>query len=252
MSGPPRFHPRRFRPRADVPRLIAHRGLSAEAPENTLPAFEAAAAAGFTWVEFDVMLSADGVAMVIHDESLKRTTGAKGRVSETAAADLQRLDAGSWFGSQFVGARIPTLAETLAALTRLGLGANVEIKPAKGHEEETGETVAAQLAADWPKSLPPPVVSSFSEAALRAAHSTHPAHDYAPLFERIPDDWAARMQAVGATALHCNAKRLTKRRAEEVTQSGAAVRCYTVNEAAQSATLYSQGVSTLFCDRRPD
>lgn len=246
MSGP------RFHPRSDVPRLIAHRGLSAAAPENTIPAFEAAAAAGFSWVEFDVMLSADGVAMVIHDESLKRTTGAKGRVPETTAAELQRLDAGSWFAPEFAGARVPTLAETLTTLARLHLGANVEIKPAKGHEEATGKTVAAQLAADWPPSLPPPVVSSFSEAALHAAHATHPAHDYAPLFEAIPDDWAAKMKAVGASALHCSAKRLTKRRAAEVTASGAAVRCYTVNAAAKSATLSSRGVSTLFCDRFPD
>lgn len=245
MSGP-RFHPRR-----DVPRLIAHRGLSAAAPENTIPAFEAAAAAGFTWVEFDVMLSADGVAMVIHDESLKRTTGAKGRVPGTTAAELQRLDAGSWFAPAFADARVPTLTETLETLARLGLGANVEIKPAKGHEEETGAKVAAQLAAEWPKSLPPPVVSSFSETALHAAHATHPAHDYAPLFEAIPDDWAERMQAVGASALHCSAKRLTKRRTAEVTRSGAAVRCYTVNEAETEAVLFDLGVSAVFCDKEP-
>jgi glycerophosphoryl diester phosphodiesterase len=240
-----------FHPRPDVPPLIAHRGLSAAAPENTLPAFEAAAAAGFTWVEFDVMLSADGVAMVIHDESLKRTTGAKGRVAETTAAALQRLDAGAWFAPAFAGARIPTLAEALDALARLALGANVEIKPAEGHAEQTGRTVAAQLAAEWPKGLPPPVVSSFSDAALRAAHATHPAHDYAPLFDRIPDDWAATMQRVGANALHCNARRLTQRRAAEATACGAAVRCYTVNDADEAARLQQLGVATLFCDEAP-
>ena len=242
MSGP------RFHPRNDVPRLIAHRGLSAAAPENTIPAFEAAAAAGFSWVEFDVMLSADGVAMVIHDESLKRTAGAKGRVPETTAAELQRLDAGSWFAPEFAGARVPTLAETLQTLARLGLGANVEIKPAKGHEEATGRKVAAQLAADWPPSLPPPVVSSFSETALHAAHAANAAHDYAPLFEAIPDDWAAKMQAVGAQALHCSAKRLTKRRAAEVTASGAAVRCYTVNDEVLANRLKGWGVAGLFSD----
>lgn len=247
MTDGPTFHAR-----ADVPRLIAHRGLSAAAPENTIAAFEAAAAAGFTWVEFDVMLSSDGVAMVIHDESLRRTTGAEGRVPETTAAALQRLDAGAWFAREFAGARVPTLAEALAALARLGLGANVEIKPARGDEAETGRAVAAQLAADWPETLAPPVVSSFSEVALRAAHATHSAHDYAPLFDRIPDDWAARVQAVGAQALHCNANRLTQSRAAEVTASGAAVRCFTVNEKSEATKLFGWGVGAIFCDKRPD
>jgi glycerophosphoryl diester phosphodiesterase len=240
-----------YRPRTDVPRLIAHRGASAVAPENTIAAFEAAKRLGASWVEFDAMLCADGTPVVIHDETLRRTTGTDGWVAETSLADMQRLDAGRWFSEEFAGARIPTLADALEALGRLGLGANVEIKPATGHEERTGKVVARHLARDWPASLPPPVVSSFAVPALRAAHAEAPGLDYAPLLEMIPDDWRAHLDAVGAQALHCNARRLTEGRVREVTGAGAAVRCYTVNDARQAKRLFARGVASLFSDR-PD
>ncbi|MCR9220433.1 MAG: glycerophosphodiester phosphodiesterase [Alphaproteobacteria bacterium] len=251
MSAPAGEAAPRFRPRTDVPRLIAHRGLSAAAPENTIAAFEAAEAAGFAWVEFDVMLSGDGVPVVIHDETLGRTTDGRGKVAETPLATLKTLDAGRWFAPQLAGQRIPTLEEALAALDRLGLGANVEIKPARGHEAETGAATARLLAERWPARLAPPVVSSFSPTALKAAHAAHPAHDYAPLFERIPKDWAARMQALSAQALHCSAKRLSEAQAREVTATGAAIRCYTVNDRAMAERLFGWGVESLFADDRP-
>lgn len=238
----------RYHPRTDVPRLIAHRGASARAPENTIAAFEEAARLGVRWVEFDVMLCGDGTPVVIHDEALCRTTGAEGRVAETGLDALKRLDAGRWFSAAFAGQTVPTLAEALAALDRFDLGANVEIKPAEGHAVETGEAVACLLRDHWPARLAPPVVSSFSPEALRAAHAVHPGHDYAPLFDEIGADWRAHMDAVGAQALHCDAARLTADRAAAVLATGAAMRCYTVNDPAEARRLLAMGVGSVFSD----
>jgi glycerophosphoryl diester phosphodiesterase len=96
-----------------MPLVIAHRGDSAHAPENTLPAFEGAIQAGADWIELDVHLTKDDQVVVIHDETVDRTTNGKGRVEDLTLAQLQELDAGSWFGSNFAGARLPTLDQVL-------------------------------------------------------------------------------------------------------------------------------------------
>ena len=118
-----------------LPRLIAHRCGGNRAPENTLAGLHEAARAGCRAVEFDVMLSADGTPVLIHDETLERTTNGVGRVCETPDAVLFSLDAGA-------GERIPTLAEAAVLCQRYGLLANIEIKPATGHEAATGASVA--------------------------------------------------------------------------------------------------------------
>ena len=96
---------------------IAHRGASAWAPENTVAAFDAALEVGCRAVEFDVRLTADGIPVVIHDETLERTTNGKGRVAETNWLDILRLDAGSWKHPRFAGSRVPSLEEALQAIS---------------------------------------------------------------------------------------------------------------------------------------
>ena len=95
---------------------LAHRGALRDAPENTLAAFWRALELGADGVELDVTLSADGKIVVIHDDTVDRTTGGRGLVSELTLAELKRLDAGSWFAPEFADARIPTLDEVLQAL----------------------------------------------------------------------------------------------------------------------------------------
>lgn len=95
---------------------IAHRGASAWAPENTVAAFDAALEVNCRAIEFDVRLTADGVPVVIHDETLDRTTNGSGRVAHTPWLDMLRLDAGSWKQPRFAGTRVPTLEEALQAI----------------------------------------------------------------------------------------------------------------------------------------
>lgn len=110
--------------------IIAHRGASAYAPENTLAAFERAVELRAHWFELDCLLSADGEVIVIHDANLKRTTGLDKPVGEATLAEMQALDAGTWFAPEFAGERLPTLRESLQ-LAKDRIGVYVEIKSAQ-------------------------------------------------------------------------------------------------------------------------
>jgi glycerophosphoryl diester phosphodiesterase len=230
------------------PLWIAHRGGGSAAPENTLAALRAGAAAGFGMVEFDVMLSRDGVPLLIHDETLERTTDGTGAVSALDAGELLCLDAGRWHGPAFAGERIPTLDQALDCLLALDITANIEIKPATGFERRTGEVVAHAVAARWPAGLPPPLLSSFSMDALEAAREAVPNLPRGLLFEQLPDDWAARVRAHGAVSAHCDQSALDAQRLKAARETCLPLLCYTVNDAARARELIAAGVAGLFTD----
>jgi glycerophosphoryl diester phosphodiesterase len=125
-----------LRSRRGPPLVIAHRGAAADAPENTVEAFDLAWRRGGDGVEFDVHLSSDGVPVVIHDSCLNRTTSGTGRVRDHSVNALRRLDAGSWFNERYrskarpqnQGLRIPLLAEALDWVRERNCRAFVEIK----------------------------------------------------------------------------------------------------------------------------
>lgn len=110
--------------------IIAHRGFSAIAPENTLAAFSAAIQHGANSIEFDVQISLDGVPVIIHDPTLERTTNGEGNVIDQTLEQLKELDAGSWFNPQFSTSRIPTLREALTAIKDLDKFVYAEVKAA--------------------------------------------------------------------------------------------------------------------------
>jgi glycerophosphoryl diester phosphodiesterase len=113
----------------DLPRpaVIAHRGDKMHAPENTLAAFRMAAEKGADAIEFDVQLTADGQVVVIHDQTVDRTTNGTGRVSRIPLAAIRELDAGAWFSEKFRGERIPTLDEVFETF-RKKIYMNIELK----------------------------------------------------------------------------------------------------------------------------
>lgn len=129
-----------FGVRGDV-EVIAHRGFSAEAPENTVIALVAGVEAGADAVEFDVHAAGDGTPVLLHDETLRRTTTGNGRVTDYTAEELGRLDAGSWFGSDFAGEPVPSLAAALQALPDPGVRIYAELKGVRDLDDV--EAVAA-------------------------------------------------------------------------------------------------------------
>ncbi|MCX4777629.1 glycerophosphodiester phosphodiesterase [Streptomyces sp. NBC_01264] len=167
------------------PIVYAHRGASAYAPENTLEAIDLAMEMGFDWVENDVQRTKDGELVVVHDDTLARTTDVEQvfpdrkpwRVKDFTAAEIARLDAGSWFGQEFAGARVPTLRQYMNRVQRNQQRLLLEIKKPElypGIERQTldvlGETgwleenhVARRL-----------VVQSFSAASVRTVHELRP------------------------------------------------------------------------------
>lgn len=229
------------------PRIIAHRCGGALAPENTLAGLRLAARLGCLAVEFDVMLSKDGVPLLIHDETLERTTDGCGAVAGRDYAQLAALDAGLRHHPAFAGERLPTLAQALALCAELGLWANIEIKPAAGREAETGTAVGGLLAAQWRGDG---VVSSFAPAALAAARAAAPRRDYALLVEAVPADWRAQLDALGCAALHCSAAADAAALAA-VAAAGVPLACYTVDRPQAAERLFALGVTAVFTDR-PD
>ncbi|WP_329104613.1 glycerophosphodiester phosphodiesterase family protein [Micromonospora sp. NBC_01699] len=117
-----------IRPEGSPFTVIAHRGASAAAPENTLVAQEIARKGGADWIENDVQPSKDGIPFILHDGTVDRTTDGTGNIRDLTAAQIKALDAGSWFGPQYVGERVPTLAEQLADLRTRGGSLLLEIK----------------------------------------------------------------------------------------------------------------------------
>jgi glycerophosphoryl diester phosphodiesterase len=164
---------RRFSDDLPFPLVVAHRGASAEEPENTLPAFEAAVGAGADAVEFDVRMSADGHAVVMHDPAVDRTTDGHGLVRDLTLSDLKRLRARSSSGA----AEIPTLAETLALLSGR-VAVDVEIKNIPGepdYDPDRQAVVDATLRAlDGGGFSGAVLISSFNPVAIAHAHATSP------------------------------------------------------------------------------
>jgi glycerophosphoryl diester phosphodiesterase len=228
--------------------VIGHRGAAARAPENTLASLRKAHALGAGWVEFDVMLTRDGAPVLIHDETLERTTSGRGRVPDRTLAEIRALDAGAWFAPAFTGERVPTLEEAVAVLLELGLHANVEIKPATGHAAATGEVVAETLTRLWPADGPRLLLSSFERDALAAARRLAPAIPRGLLAEGLPADWLQALQTLECATLHLDHSRLSLASLHMLAEQGVPVLLYTVNTVARAKELLRAGAVAVFTD----
>ena len=235
--------------RVRLPRVIGHRGSAATAPENTAAGFRRAAADRVPWVEFDVRLAADGVPVVIHDATLRRTAGLGGRVAERGSAELSRVDVGRRFGRAFAGETIPTLADTCALLGALGLGANVEIKPEPAGGAAAARAVAHVLDRHWPAALPAPLVSSFDWSALATLAAEAPHWPRGLLMRRPPRDWPGWARRLGVASLHVGDGGLDRSTVAALKASGLPVLVYTVNRVARARRLFVWGVDAVFSDR---
>ncbi|MCU0546740.1 MAG: glycerophosphodiester phosphodiesterase [Oscillatoriaceae cyanobacterium Prado104] len=144
--------------------IIAHRGFSAIAPENTLAAFELAIARGASSIEFDLQLSADSVPVIFHDATLDRITGVSGKVRETKLSDLQALNASKWFGDEFATEKIPTLMEALEILKNVGKFLYFDVKPhCEWQDAEVADFVNVLKASGIQEKC---VITSFSDRFL--------------------------------------------------------------------------------------
>ena len=227
------------------PFWIAHRGAGKAAPENTLAAFRAGMAAGFRGFECDVQLSRDGVPFLLHDDDLERTSNGGGLACAQDWLQLASLDAGRWHGPAFAGEPLARLLELATLAAAEGLAINLELKPSPGQAERVGAGVADWLRGHW--SAPPPLLSSFEPAALRAAAGR--GWPLALLSTEWRDALPAQAGALGAVAVVCQHASLHAPAIAALHGAGLRALSYTVNEVAEAERLIAAGIDGLITDR---
>lgn len=228
--------------------IWAHRGASAEAPENTLEAFELAVRQEADGIELDVQLSADGVLVVCHDETIDRTSDGKGAVKDLTLAELQQFNFNN--GDQRFICRIPTIPEVLELLAPTELVLNVELKnsiePYEGMDAALEAAVSRSPMADVARERI--VYSSFNHRSLEVLATSGTPAGIGALFEATlvkPWDYA---RTFGATAVHPWWGSVTRDDVEACHEEGIAVHPWTVNDPRLVARLAGYGVDAIITD----
>jgi len=230
--------------------VVGHRGAMGYRPENTLPSFQHALETGAECVEFDVHLSSDGEPVVIHDDTLDRTTSGHGFVREHTLAELAALDAGAWFGPQFAGARIPTLAEVLEWAQRSAMAVDIEIKNGPyfypGIEQKVVEAVHR---AGMPAQT---LVSSFDHVAVKRVGELDPDLLLGVLYAARPADGGVELaRAAHAQVVLPQASYPRKEDVGLAHAAGLAVVPWTTSDPRRIQELIQAGVDGV-CSNHPD
>jgi glycerophosphoryl diester phosphodiesterase len=230
------------------PPVIAHRGASGYAPENTVSAFVKAAQLGIKWIEFDVIQAACGLPIVFHDEELDRLTLEKGRVADYPYVMLSSLDVGRWYHSRFSGERIPAFSQVLDLIANYQLSANIELKPEEGKEDRLVRSVLKNMSTFF--SLPDMtyLFSSFSIEALYSLRRLAPQVMIGLLLHEWRSDWERICNELDAISVHVNHEILTSDRADEIKKTGRNLLSYTVNDPKLARKLFGWGVDAVFSD----
>lgn len=230
---------------ATTPLIIAHRGASGYAPENTLTAFHKAIELGCRMIELDVRLSADEVPVVIHDGTLARTAGDPRRVSQLTIKQLRQLDAGSWFAPECAGERIPTLAEALAAIPDT-VTVNIELKPnTPGQVHRLVEQVSAVIADQRVERRV--ICSSFAHKVLWALRHRFFALPLGYLIEgRVVQEQFTEAKGLQAVAFILQGQWTTPAVIRQAHANRMKVFCYTINRPLQMKQLIRRGVDGIF------
>ncbi|HBF31195.1 glycerophosphodiester phosphodiesterase family protein [Rhizobium sp.] len=237
-----------FRPPFVQEQLIAHRGASAYAPENTLAAMREAKKRGARWVEIDVKLTRDGHPVIIHDDKVDRTTNGKGLVAGLTLQDIRALDAGSWFDPSFAGEKVPTFEELIETVLELDLGLQVELKPTAGDDVETADTACAALLRHWPHARGRLFLSSFSVRSLTRAAKLMPDVPRAFAVVVPPKDPRALLAEVDAQILHCTSDLVDAEALARLNESGVEFAVATINKAEDAKRLLAGGAQTVISD----
>lgn len=227
--------------------VAGHRGDRAEAPENTMPAFAAALASGLEFVETDVQLTADGVPILMHDETVDRTTDGSGAVAELTAAQIRALDAGSWYGPEFAGTRVPLLDEFLDALAGSRQKALLELK-----EYWAPDDIRGVLDSIYLRGVQNRVVfASFNLSTIANLADTAAAIPRVIIRRDLPRDPVGLARYYGAIAILTTPTSLDQD-ADAVTrmhEAGLGVLVYTLNSEKRWSAALAYGVDGIITDK---
>jgi len=231
-----------------VSKIIAHRGASAFAPENTLAALEKAHELGAEWVEADVRLTLDNEVIVFHDETLDRCTNGRGLVRRTPYAVIAELDAGSWFAAKYSHEKIPTLAQWLSTAARLKLGIILDLKGRWYEARRLADMVSVALSRYWPSQLSHPIISSGNVSCLRAVARQSLGYDLAYIVQGEKKRWVKVVEKLPCFAIHLNHEFISERWLNELKQKKVHIAAYTVNDRDRAQQLFDWGIESVFSD----
>jgi len=224
--------------------IIGHRGASGHAPENTLAAFKKAVALGTTFIETDLQLSRDARFVAIHDDTLDRTTTGQGRVHDQTLTALRRLDAGSWFGSEYAGERIPTLEEILEFSKKNDVVFYLELKPSGSWGGEHALIGALRESGEVARVM----VISFDPGILASLRKIEPTLMTGVLYDGQLADPLKSTLDVGARQVVVRGDLVTPAMIEQARKRDLQVVCWTVNHPAHIRLLIAAGVDGIMSD----
>jgi len=229
---------------------VAHRGASGLAPENTMAAFRKAMAFPFVeWIELDVQLSKDGIPVVIHDDTLRRTAGRRSKVSRVDADTLGRMDAGRWFSPAYKGEPVPRLEDVIEA-TKGRVSLNVELKTYGGRYPGMERRVVDLLYKHGVQSST--VITSFDAFALRRVRRLSDEIAIGLISDSAPPALIEDLRWLEARFLSISHSQLTPERAAEFREAGLKVMAWTVNDPDRMRRLAAMDPGILICTNYPD
>jgi glycerophosphoryl diester phosphodiesterase len=223
---------------------IAHRGASGYAPENTLAAFRRAVAQGVTFIETDLQLTRDAHFVAIHDETVDRTTNGHGSIHDLTLAEVRRLDAGSWFASEFLGERLPILEEILEFARKNDVVFYLELKPNGFWGGEHALISALRNSSEIPRS----VIISFDPAILAALRKIEPTLMTGLLYDGKTENPFEKAVEIGARQIAVRGDLVTPNFLQQAKKRDLQVVCWTVNSPAHIRMLATAGVDGIMSD----
>jgi len=230
------------------PPVIAHRGASRYAPENTMSAFLKAFELGCHWIECDVMQTKDGHLVIFHDDSLERTTNGYGEISHHSLSAIRALDAGSWFKPWFLGERVPTLKELLQLIHQQSLFANIEIKTKPYQETLIAKSITQEIRDEFSILIPHLLLSSFSIETLKCLRAQSSDYLLGLLLDEWRPDWIDVCYSLQCVSLHLDYRLVTADRVKQIKSVGMSLLAYTVNDRDEAKRLLDLGVDAVFSD----
>ena len=227
-----------------VPWVIAHRGASGHAPENTFAAFQRAVELGATFIETELHVTRDGRFVAIHDCTVERTTNGSGQVHDFTLDELRQVDAGQWFDRDFMGERVPTLEEILEFSRKHDVVFYLEIKFAAVWGMDHALVAALQKA----ESAPRTIVISFDSATLTPLRRIDPSIMTGLLVEEAKTDCIRAALDLGVRQLCPRLSSVTPKLVEEAHRSDLQVVTWTANTTTDMGAMIAAGVDGIMTD----
>ncbi|KEQ17290.1 glycerophosphodiester phosphodiesterase [Endozoicomonas numazuensis] len=228
--------------------LTAHRGIPSKAPENTLSGIRLAAQLGARWVELDTQLSKDRIPVIMHDESLDRTTNGTGLLREKTLDQLRMLDTGEWYKADYSGELFPILEEALEECKRLNLTLNLELKLYPGSDPEALAERVIELIQETEFPLDKLLLSSFSGDALIRCRELMPDVRRGFISDRTDFSLNQTLNEIEPYSIHLDHRILTPEIARDIKGTGVVLAIWTLNEPEKAEYFFNMGVDNIITD----